>query len=319
MSRILVTGSEGAIGAPLCRYLRAQGHRVFGLDIKHKNDEMAFSVGNDFNFGRRYVRADVANYRQLERAIFDRDIFPDFIYHTAAEFGRWNGEDFYENLWRTNVIGTKNILRLQEEYGFKLIFFSSSEVYGDYNGVMKESVTEENFIPLLNDYAMTKWVGEMQIRNSRKLYGTKTVIVRLFNVYGPGEYYSPYRSVNCRFLYYALKGSHFLVHRGHKRTSTYIDDAVRTLSKILVNFKDGAVYNIASDQQHTIERLAEIALEVTGADADLVHLVDSEPMTTKEKKVDCSLAIRDLDHKTTVSLEDGMKRTAKWMREVYHL
>ena len=75
------------------------------------------------------MRCDVAAYRQLEEMFTYSPSF-DYVYHTAAEFGRWNGEDFYEQLWRTNVIGTKNILRMQEKYRFKLVFFSSSEVYG---------------------------------------------------------------------------------------------------------------------------------------------------------------------------------------------
>jgi dTDP-glucose 4,6-dehydratase len=57
-----------------------------------------------------YVRADVRNFRQLER-IFDKHRF-DSVYPLAAEYGRWNGEDYYENLWQTNCIGTKNMLSL---------------------------------------------------------------------------------------------------------------------------------------------------------------------------------------------------------------
>ena len=64
-------------------------------------------------------------YRQLER-VFDKLGPFDYVYHCAAEFGRWNGEDFYENLWRTNAVGTKNMIRLQEDRGFRLIHFSSS-------------------------------------------------------------------------------------------------------------------------------------------------------------------------------------------------
>ena len=99
----------------------------------------------------------------------------------------------------------KNIIRLQEKFGFKLIHFSSSEVYGDYPNIMLENVMDDYEIKQLNDYAMSKWVNEMQIKNSAIQYGTESVVVRIFNTYGPGEYYSPYRSVNCRFLYCALK------------------------------------------------------------------------------------------------------------------
>src|SRR5207247_10302320 len=87
-----------------------------------------------------YLRCDVSEYRQIEKAV--ERVRPDFVYHLAAEFGRRNGEDFYETLWRTNVIGTKNVLRLQELHGFRMVFASSSEIYGEYGGLMLESVPD---------------------------------------------------------------------------------------------------------------------------------------------------------------------------------
>src|SRR5260370_34988361 len=100
---------------------------------------------------------------------------------------------------------------------------------------------------------MKKWVKEVQIRNSGRQYGTASVVVRRFNGYGTGEYYSPYRSVNCRFLYCALKGLPWTVFRGHSRTSTYLADTVRTLANIADNFKSGETYNIGGQGSHTIE------------------------------------------------------------------
>ena len=153
----------------------------------------------------------------------------DVVYHLAAEFGRWNGEDYYENVWRTNAVGTKNIIRMQEREGFKAVYFSSSEVYGDYDGVMSEDVMDRVEIKQMNDYAMSKWVNEMQVLNSATQFGTKSVRVRLFNTYGPGEYYSPYRSVICLFCYRILHDIPIHVHSGYKRTSTFITDMARTL------------------------------------------------------------------------------------------
>src|SRR3982074_1492020 len=109
---------------------------------------------------------------------------------------------------------------------------------------------------------MTKWVNEMQIRNSAQQYGTESVVVRLFNTYGPGEYYSPYRSVNCRFLYCALMGLPWVVYRGHARTSTYLTDTVRTLANIVGNFKPGETYNIGGEAEHSIEELSDIIVRV---------------------------------------------------------
>lgn len=313
--RILVTGSLGTVGAGLVQELKSRYHHVVGCDLRHEADEIGFSVGTDVAVPL-YARCDVGEFRQIERVIERMGPF-DYVYHCAAEFGRWNGEDFYESLWQSNAIGTKNIVRLQERLKFRLIHFSSSEVYGDWPNIMVESVMDEHEIKQLNDYAMTKWVNEMQIRNSAIQYKTESVVVRLFNTYGPGEYYSPYRSVNCRFLYCALHGLPWTVFRGHQRTSTYLADTVRTLANIADNFKAGETYNIGGNCLHSIEELSDVIVKITGADATLVRYRDSEVLTTTTKKVDVSKAIRDLGHRNSYNLEDGMRLTADWMKGVY--
>src|SRR5438477_2441808 len=122
--RILVTGGRGTIGRALGQLLESKGHEVVSVDISHGPEEVGFSLRTDVE-KPTYARCDVGEYRQLERVFEVMGPF-NYVYHTAAEFGRWNGEDFYENLWKTNAVGTKNIIRLQESYGFKLIHFSSS-------------------------------------------------------------------------------------------------------------------------------------------------------------------------------------------------
>jgi dTDP-glucose 4,6-dehydratase len=315
--RILVTGGLGTVGAGLVNGLRGRGHHVVSLDLAHQPDEIGFTLHADVE-NPGYARCDIGEFRQLER-IFDRLGPFDYVYNAAAEFGRWNGEDFYEMLWRTNAIGTKNVIRLQERLGFRLIHFSSSEVYGDWPELMVESVMDKYEIKQMNDYAMTKWVNEMQIRNSAIQFNTESVVVRLFNTYGPGEYYSPYRSVNCRFLYCALHGLPFVVFSGHYRTSTYLADTVNTLANIVDNFKPGETYNIGGSDYHSIQELADVILRVTGADAGLVQYRESEILTTKIKRVDISKAKQDLGHRNSYSLEEGMALTADWMRSAYNL
>ena len=314
---ILVTGGVGTVGAGLINELRNRGFHVVSCDLYHQPDEVGFSLGTDV-VTPLYARCDVGEFRQIER-VFERMGPFDYVYHCAAEFGRWNGEDFYEQLWKTNVVGTKNIIRLQERLGFKLIYFSSSEVYGDWPELMIESVMDEYQVKQMNDYAMTKWVNEMQIRNTMIQYNTESVVVRLFNTYGPGEYYSPYRSVNCRFLYCALNCLPWIVFRGHCRTSTYLLDTVRTVANITDNFKSGETYNIGGCHLHSIEDLSDIILKVTGADPKLVQYKESEILTAKIKKVDVSKSIRDLDHKNTYGLEEGICLTADWMRRAYKI
>lgn len=304
MSSILVTGGLGVVGRHLIDILRERGHRVWLLDLPHHHDP-------------QYVRCDVGSYRQLERALQARDF--EIVYHLAAEFGRRNGEDYYDTLWQSNVVGTKNILRLQEKLGFKLVFASSSAVYGDYEGVMTEAVMDEIEIRQLNDYAMTKWVNEMQILNSAAMASTESVRVRLFNTYGEGEYYSPHRSVNCIFTYRALHGMPYTVYLEHHRTSSYISDTATTLANIVDNFRGGEVYNIAGTEYHDIRTLSDLILREVGISDELVEYKEAEPFTTKDTRVDFSRAVRDLGHDPQITLEEGVARTVAWMRRVYEV
>ena len=159
----------------------------------------------------------------------------------------------------------------------------------------------------------------MQIRNSMQIFNTETVVVRLFNTYGPGEYYHPYRSVNCKFCYHALHSLPITVYKGHYRSSTYIDDCVRTVANISNNFISGRVYNIGSSQFHDIETLAAIIWDYSKASKELIEYRESEMLTTKIKKVNNDLSIKELDHKETISLEEGVRRTIDWMRSYYRI
>jgi dTDP-glucose 4,6-dehydratase len=303
--RILVTGGLGAVGTPLVGILRERGHMVWVLDRAHHSG---------LN-GAYYFRADVGEYRQLQH-VFQQQSF-DLVYHAAAEFGRINGEMFYETMWRTNVVGTRNMINLQEEYQFRMVAFSSSEIYGDWNGPMTEDVPNHHPVRQLNDYAISKWVNEMQVANSTAAQGTETVIIRLFNTYGPGETYSEYRSVICRFIYCALHNLPYTVYLDHHRTSTYIDDAATTLANIADRFRPCAVYNIAGARYHDIKSLSDLILGRCGRSDALVTYVEREAHNTRDKLTTADLARRELGHKESVSLEEGIERTIAWQKKIY--
>jgi dTDP-glucose 4,6-dehydratase len=304
MSKILVTGGKGFIGINLVNELRARGHQVHTCDLTHDEDEF-------------HVRADASSYFQLSNVV-RRENF-DFVYHLAAEYGRWNGEAHYENLWKTNVIGTKNLLRLQEELGFKQIFFSSCEVYGDYDGLMSEDVMDQIAIKQLNDYALSKWVGEQQVLNSASMFRTQSVRVRPLNCYGPHEHYSAFRGVIPIMVYRALKKIPYTVYGGHLRVFDYVGDTVRTLANIVDNFIPGEVYNIGSDEEWGVDiaTLSNMILEKVGIDDSLVTYSEQEKFTTKVKIVDLTKSRKDLGHKATINLSEGLDLYIAWMSKTY--
>ena len=308
--KILVTGGAGNIGTNLCNELRSRGYKVIALDL--------YNTERD-----DYLRCDVRNYRQLE-SIFENFGQFDFVYHLAAEYGRWNGEAFYENLWQTNNIGTKHILRLQEKLNFKLIFFSSAEVYGDFNGIMSEDIMENNKISdtyQMNDYAITKWAGELQCLNSTSMFGSEIVRVRPLNCYGPHEHYTPYRGFIPKFIYHALTNKPYTVFTGHKRIIDYVEDSCKTFANIIDNFISGEVYNVGGkvEWEMDIKEYSDLVLNAAKKNDSLVKYEETEAFTTKIKTVDFSKAIKDLNHDPKVDPEEGIKKTVKWMKKVYNL
>jgi dTDP-glucose 4,6-dehydratase len=300
--RILITGGRGTIGQVLCHRLRADGHDVLTCDLHHHHDP-------------QHVRCDVAEFRQLAR-LFDAHPV-DLVYHLAAEYGRWNGEDHYEELWRTNVIGTKHVLRLQERLGWKLVFTSTSEVYGDVDDEMTEDLMDRREVRQLNDYAISKWVNEQQILNSAAMFGTKTVRARIFNTYGPGELYTPYRSAICRFIHAALTDRPYTVFLNHRRTSIFVSDTVATLAALATTFVPGEVYNIGGAASHDMKQVSDLVLRLLNKTDARVTYADAEPFTTRDKRIDTRKAAGALGHHPRVGLEEGLARTIAWMRRLY--
>lgn len=302
--RILVTGSEGTLGVPLVARLRAEGHEVFSCDLQHTGSS-------------NYIRADVANFRELERAF--KEAGPEVVYHLAAEFGRHNGEGWYERVWTTNAIGTRNVLELCASEGAQLIFASSSEIYGEAGAeLLDERLSERVPLRQPNEYALSKWANEVQIRNfAARSIGVMPapIILRFFNAYGPGETYHHYRSVVALFCYRLLHGLPITVYADYYRTFMFIGDFIPTLAGVHERGKPGEVYNIGGKDYRSVEELAGLVIEETGANDNLVDYLEFDTHNVVSKRPDIVKAMTDLGHDPQVRLEEGIPETVRWMRE----
>jgi dTDP-glucose 4,6-dehydratase len=303
--RILILGDLGTVGVPLRRELEARGHLAFGGDLRH--------TGN-----ANSMRVDISKREQVQRVIEWCE--PEMIYCLAAEFGRHNGEIYYPQCWETNVIGGRHVMEECAARNIRLVFMSSSEAYGEAPQVlMREGDTDEHPLRHHNDYAMSKWVNEQQIMNlERERSDFEAVRVRFFNAYGPGEYFTPFRSVVCLFVHAAITGGDYTVFRGYHRVFMYIDDAARTLANIADNFIPGRVYNIGGEEYCSVEHLHNLIAKKMGGDFSArVEFLGQDGHNTVNKRPDISLAKDEIGHALTVDLNTGIGKTIEWARNVY--
>lgn len=304
MTKILVTGAHGTLGRPLVKELRDRGHDVWGCDLQHQADPQV-------------IRADIREYRQLEQ-LLERTGPVDFVYHLAAEFGRLNGEEYYETLWSTNVIGTRHVLELQRRHGFNLIFASSSEIYGDrHEEILHEDIPLQKSIIQHNDYATTKWVNEVQVMNFERRYDLPITRLRFFNAYGPGEHYHHYRSVIALFCYRALFDLPYTVYRGYHRVFMYVDDFIPTLANVCEKFSPGEVFNIGGTEFRSVEFASNLILDYLGKDDSLVEYLPEDAHNIQNKRPDISKAAERFGHDPKITLEEGIPQTIEWMKSVY--
>ena len=194
MSSILVTGGAGAIGSNLVASLLKEGHKVIVLDD--------LSSGHKRNISEAAVffQGSILNEELLEEVFQNAKI--DYVLHLAALFANQNSVDHPTLDLSVNGLGTLNILEKSLKYGVqKVVYTSSSCVYGN-DPIMNEDKPLNGILD--TPYAITKLLGEQYCKFFSKCNGLNTVIVRLFNCYGPGEIPGKYRNAIPNFFSTAL-------------------------------------------------------------------------------------------------------------------
>lgn len=299
MNRVVVTGGAGFIGSHLTAELVKQGYRVIVLDDlstgKLKNITELLKNPNV-----EFVQGSISDLSLLQKLFSGAR----YVFHQAAlarvPFSIENPLATNE----VNIDGTLNVLLAARDNGVnKVIFASSSSVYG---GALTLPQKEDMPPDPLSPYALTKLVGEYYCHIFRQIYGLSTVCLRYFNVYGPRQDpHSQYALVIPSFVDRISRDLPPVIHGDgeQSRDFTFIADVVR--ANILAAESDAeGVYNIGGGSNTTINRLAELILNLMKKDLKPIY---QEPRAGDPKHTLADIsAARSFGYVPEWKLEEGL-------------
>jgi UDP-glucose 4-epimerase len=321
-NRILITGGAGLIGSHIADQLLARGHDLVIYDN--------FSTGREANIAHltadprvRVVRGDILDATAVEEAVRGSD----YVFHLAAAVGVANVNSDPVKVLMTNVRGAENVLNACGRHGPGVIVASTSEVYGKSPNVPYAEDDDRVLGPTTINrwaYSISKALDEhIAIDMARR--GHRATILRYFNTYGPRMHERGDGQVIARFAAQAATGAPITVHGDGEQTRcfTFVDDTARaTIIAAESDAAVGDVFNIGSDHEISIRRLATTIRDRMGSSSPIVYVpyVDAYGPNfedTRRRIPDTRKAKRVLGFEASIGLEDGLARTLPWCREHY--
>jgi len=308
--RILITGAAGFIGTHLMASLIDDGFDVVGIDNFNDFYDPNLKKVRVISHGHHVFPCDLKNFDELDRAF--AVIRPDMVMHLAARanvrdsFGR---EVMYH---QDNIDATQNLIQVCKMYDVqKVIYASTSSVYGG-TPIPKTGWTEDEVTGhQLNAYAYTKYINECQFRIS----GLYNVGLRFFTVYGPWG--RPDMAL-FQFTDAIVKGEPIEAYNygKMKRDFTYVGDIVEGIK--LAMFSDtenNEIYNIGRGKQVELMHFIDCISNELGREADVV-LAPRHPADTLETWSDTK-KLRGLGYQPRVNIEEGVAAFIRWYKEYY--
>ncbi len=307
--RILVTGGAGFIGSHLCDYLLGQGHEVVCLDsfFSGKKENIAHHLDNPrFTLLKHDVRHPLKWTGSLDR-----------IYHLACPASPVQYQFDPILTLETSVLGTQNMLQLARKTGARLLFTSTSEVYGD---PLEHPQTEGywgNVDPLGKRacYDEGKRAAETLCKDYRAQTGVDARIVRIFNTYGPRMMFNDGRVLS-NFILQALLGEPMSVHGDGSQTRSfmYVGDIIPALvARMEIDSDDWRPVNLGNPDERTMTELAQLVKEATGSASALTYVplteVPNRIGDPKQRCPDIARAKQLLGWEPKVSLAEGLAKT----------
>lgn len=319
MQTVYVAGGAGFIGSNLCKKLLDDNLKVVCLDNLVTSSESTIAPlekNQHFIFKNVDITNSLDQYENLPK--------PDFIFHLASPASpNKRGLRSYIALpiqtLLANTLGTYNLLELAKKHTARLLFASTSEVYGDPLVSPQPETYWGNVNPngVRSVYDEGKRAGEAYVMGYVRKFGLDGRIVRIFNTYGPNMQKDDGRVVS-NFILQALHNEPLTIFgEGHQtRSFCYVDDLVNGLCAFMFGDNlQGEVINMGNPNEKTILEFATIIKDLTGVSSEIVHeqLPDDDP---KRRNPDISKAKKLLQWEPKVSLEEGIKKTIAYFKSV---
>ena len=315
--KILITGGAGFLGSHLTDAFLARGDEVTILDLVG-DLKVRHNLGNP-RF--HYVRDSVLNTEILDGLILRSDL----IYHLAAVVGveHYVGDPYA--VLNVNINGTQAVLKMAYKYNRKVVFSSTSEVYGR-NPKVPFSEDDERVLGSTRIdrwcYSTSKAAAEHFCLAYHRL-GLPVVILRYFNVYGPRLDKIDVGRVITIFMGQVLRGEPVTVIGDGRQTRcfTYIDDAIRATVEAGLNERAvGGIFNVGNDVETSIRELAETMIRIAGSPSRVVLVsqqsVYGESYEDVPRRVPCVRRMHEvLGVRAETPLEKGLRETIEWFRE----
>ena len=312
MRKILVTGGAGFIGGHLVHKLIQNNYKVMVVDSLKTIGGIPYIHPKCF-----FYKGDILTTKTLAKI---KKFKPEIIYHLAAQSG---GESAYDNPkfdYLTNGYGTYLLSKLAKEIKIKHFIYSSSvAVYGSNN---KNKISETSEIKPDSIYGISKYVGEMFIK--QLLYPTKikTTIFRIFNTYGPGENLNFLKkgmvSIYCSYVW---KNKPIIVKGSLKRFRNlqYIEDVVNILFKAIKNknLAKNEVFNLSSGVTTTVISLIRLILKINKKyNYKIVVKKKGTPGDTFGFTASGSYLKKKFNNYKFISLKKGLEKYFEWIRKI---
>lgn len=311
MQNVLVTGGAGFIGSHLCDRLIKEGYKVICLDnlltgskdnIKHLLDSPNF----------KFIEADVTKAIDIGQEEID------YIFHLASPASPIDYQNYPEETFLANSMGTLNMLKLAKESEAKILIASTSEIYGD----PLEHPQKETYFGNVNTfgprscYDESKRYGETATYIYIRKYDIDARIIRIFNTYGPRMQKDDGRVVS-NFIMAALSDSSIKIDGDGSQTRSfcYVDDLIDGIVKAMFTEKTkGEIFNLGNQGEFTVKELADLIIRLTDSKSQLKFsgaFRENDPM---RRQPDISKAKTFLGWEPRISLEEGLQKTIEYYK-----